>query len=141
MQHPANSQLLERLCQATDRLRSSAELPELVMEMERLGITHCHTYLADGSTCYYGPGFFRLEGPAKWSWSPVSDVPDAHMLAHALELHHAGRTDRDMFLRQAADAGVEVFTTHVSDRSITFLDSEGHVMVVEPVVAPAARYN
>jgi len=135
------SQWFMNIQEALRRSDQGADLQAFAEELEAIGVTHCHTYLGDGSTCYYGPSFFRIEGPAVWSWTTVAHPASAERLYRALSTFLDGRMDRNTFLHEAAGAGVEVLTFNVTNRTLTFLDKEGSVLAVEPIVPFPARSN
>lgn len=141
MKHQHVPHLLEQIQEVSRRLSRGADLPELATALDALGVSHCHTYLADGSTCYFGPAFYRVEGAAAWRWVTVSETASPGLLKEAIALHLEGVTDQITFLRQAADAGVEVFTLSVTSRTVTYMDRDGSVMAVEPILSREARLN
>lgn len=44
-----------------------------------------------------------------------------------------GQTDYLTFCKQAAEAGVEKWTTHMLELTVTYLDIHGNKLTVEPI--------
>ncbi|MBO0322236.1 DUF1398 family protein [Muricauda sp. CAU 1633] len=48
-------------------------------------------------------------------------------------VHQHGQTDYPTFCKQAAEAGVEKWTTHMVEKTITYWDKKGQKLIVEPI--------
>lgn len=67
---------------------------------------------------------------------PVNEISSAKKLRHAIAIHQQGQTDYPTFCRQAAEAGVEKWITHMLDMTVTYLDQHEHQLVVEAIPTP-----
>lgn len=90
----------------------------------------------DGQTKYYGLNDFKLGGESKYPEMHVNDMSSADSLRHAIAIHQQGQTDYPTFCKQAADAGVEKWTTHMIEMTVTYLDKKGHKLTVELIPMP-----
>ena len=66
----------------------------------------------------------------------VNDISSAEKLKHAISIHQQGQTDYPTFCKQASHAGVEKWTTHMIDMTVTYLDKKENKLTVEPIPKP-----
>ena len=123
----------DQIHEAFGKVKSGADFPQFVQDLKTLGVTHYDNFVSDGSTKYYGAGNFTLDGEHKYPAMHVNEVSSAEKLKHAIAIHQQGQTDYPTFCRQAADAGVEKWTTHMIEMTVTYLDKKGHKLTVEPI--------
>ena len=100
------------------------------------GVTHYDNFVSDGRTKYYGINDFTLDGESKYPKMEVNDISSAERLKHAISIHQQGQTDYPTFCQQASDAGVEKWTTHMIDMTVTYLDKKENKLTVEPIPKP-----
>lgn len=127
---------LVQIHEAFKKVKSGADFPQFVQDLKSIGVTHYDNYVADGRTTYYGANDFKVEGETKYSSMPVNAISSADKLKHAISIHQQGQTDYPTFCLQAADAGVEKWTTHMMEMTVTYLDRQGNKLTVEPIPLP-----
>ena len=124
---------LDQIHQASAKVKSGADFPRFVIDLKSLGITHYENFVIDGHTKYYGWNNFSVEDKAKYEPFNVSDESSAVNLKHAITIHQQGQTDYLTFCRQAAEAGVEKWTTHMIEMTVTYFDKQEKILVSEPI--------
>ncbi|MCB0446681.1 MAG: DUF1398 family protein, partial [Gelidibacter sp.] len=72
-------------------------------------------------------------GESKYPKMEVNDISSAEKLKHAILIHQQGETDYLTFCQQASDAGVEKWTTHMIEMTVTYLDKKKNKLTVEPI--------
>jgi uncharacterized protein YbcV (DUF1398 family) len=127
---------IEHIHQAYSKVKSGADFPQLVQDLKSLGIVRYDNVVADGTTKYYGADNKMVQGDAKYPVLQVSNTGSVDKLKHALSIHQQGQTDYPTFCRHAADAGVEKWTTHMVDMTVTYFDKHGNALIVESIPQP-----
>lgn len=123
---------LEQINNASKKVKSGADFPQFVHDLKQMSVTHYDTYVADGRTTYYG-AHTAVHADPKYVSLPVNTNSSAQKLKHAISIHQQGQTDYPTFCRQAADAGVEKWTTDMLAMTVTYLDQKGNALTVEPI--------
>lgn len=124
---------IEQIHEAFVRVKSGADFPQFVQDLKSLGVTHYDNFVADGNTKYYGKDNFVLQGEVKYPLINVNDESSADKLKYAISIHQQGQTDYPTFCNQAAEAGVEKWTTHTIEMTVTYFDKQGNKLTVEPI--------
>jgi len=127
---------IEQIHNAFSKVRSGADFPQFVQDLKSIGVTHYDNFVSDGRTKYYGANNFLVEGEAKYPEMVVNDAGSSDKLKHAISIHQQGQTDYPTFCLQAAEAGVEKWTTHMIEMTVTYLDKKGNKLTVEPIPEP-----
>lgn len=121
---------------AFGKVKSGADFPQFVQDLKEIGVTHYDNYVADGRTVYYGTNNFTINGEPKYPAMTINVDGSADKLKHSISIHQQGQTDYSTFCNQAADAGVEKWTTHMLNMTVTYLDKQGNKLTVEPIPQP-----
>ena len=126
----------EQIHEASGKVKSGADFPQFVQDLKYIGVSHYDSFVSDGRTKYYGANNFILEEGAKYPAMHVNEISSADKLKHAISIHQQGQTDYPTFCQQAADAGVERWTTNMIEMTVTYLDKAGNKLTVEPIPRP-----
>lgn len=124
---------LDQIHEAHRRVKSGADFPQYVRELKALGVLHYDNYVADGQTEYFGSDNFSLRDKPKYPPIAVNTKSSAEKLRQAISIHQQGHTDYPTFCLQAAEAGVEKWTTHMAHMQVIYLDKNGNTLTVEPI--------
>jgi uncharacterized protein YbcV (DUF1398 family) len=124
---------IEQIQDAHRKVKSGADFLKYVQELKLLGVSHYDCFVANGQTKYYNSNGFEVDGRAKYPALKVNDVSSADKLKLAITIHQQGKTDYPTFCIQAAEAGVEKWTTDVIGMNVIYLDKKGERLVVEPI--------
>lgn len=127
---------IDQIHEAFKKVKSGADFPQFVQDLKSIGVTHYDNYVADGRIKYYGTNDFTVYGETKYPFMTVNDNSSADKLKHSISIHQQGQTDYPTFCKQAADAGVEKWTTHIIEMTVTYLDKQGNKLTVEPIPQP-----
>ncbi len=118
------------------RVKSGADFPQYVQDLNQLGMQYYDYYVADGHHRYVGHDGFTLTSPPANEPLPVAAQGSAAQLTQALTIHQRGQTDYPTFCRQAAEAGVEKWTVDMQHLTYTYYDRQGNVLVAEAIPEP-----
>lgn len=124
---------IDQIHGAFKKVKSGADFPQFVQDLKSIGVTHYDNYVADGRTTYYGTNNFAVDGEPKYPSMTINVNSSADELKHSISIHQEGQTDYPTFCSQAADAGVEKWTTHMIEMTVTYLDKQGTKLTVEPI--------
>lgn len=126
----------DQIHNAFSKVKSGADFPQFVQDLKEIGVTHYDNFVSDGRTKYYGSDDFTLDGNSKYPEMKVNEISSLDSLKHALSIHQQGQTDYPTFCKQAADAGVEKWITHMMEMTVTYLDKKGQKLIIESIPKP-----
>lgn len=124
---------LEQIRTAHAKVQSGADFPAYVQELIQLGIVRYSHYVCDGHTEYEGKDGFHIQSDDRYPTLKVAPQANKTELQHSLKIHQNGETDYLMFCRQAADAGVELWTLDMQAMTCVYYDKARNKMVEEKV--------
>lgn len=127
---------IDQVHRAFSKVKSGADFPRFVEDLKGLGVTHYDNFVSNGSTRYYGSNGFVLDAEPKYPKILVNEKGSSEQLKHVISVHQQGQTDYPTFCVQAADAGVEKWTTHMVEMTVTYWDKKGERLIVEPIPKP-----
>lgn len=127
---------IEQIHKAFEKVKSGADFPQFVQDLKEIGVTHYDNFVSDGRTKYFGKNDFTLDGVSKYTKIEVNDIGSSDNLKHAILIHQQGQTDYPTFCKQAAEAGVEKWTTHMVEMTVTYLDKKGQKLTIEAIPKP-----
>lgn len=82
---------IEQIKTAHARVKSGADFPRYVQELNELGVTHYDIAVADGRATYYGTDDAALAGAAGYAPKRVAEQGSAAKLKQALVRHQQGQ--------------------------------------------------
>ena len=118
------------------QVRSGADFPQYVQNLQAIGLTSYDQYLTDGHAHYVGAAGFSLTSPPTGPRLPLAGPGSAAQLNEALKIHQQGQTDYPTFCRQVVEAGVEKWTVDILNLTCTYYDPQGAALVVEAIPLP-----
>lgn len=127
---------IQQIHEAFGKVISGADFPQFVQDLKAIGVTHYDNFVADGKTKYFGVDNFVLDGEAKYPVITINNESSADKLKHAISIHQQGQTDYPTFCLESAEAGVEKWTTHMIEMTVTYLDKAGNKLTIEPIPQP-----
>ena len=127
---------ISQIHQASDKVKSGADFPQFIQDLKSIGVSQYDNFVSDGKTVYYGANDVTLVGEEKYPKMEIAPVSSAEKLKQAILIHQQGQTDYPTFCRQAADAGVEKWTTDTIGMTVTYLDKKGQKLTIEPIPIP-----
>lgn len=127
---------IDQIRLASGKVKSGADFPQLVQDFKKIGVTHYDNFVADGLTKYYGTNNYLINDGPKYPVMVVNNKSSIEKLKHSISIHQQGQTDYMTFCREATEAGVEKWTTHMINLTVTYFDCQGNIMTVEPIPQP-----
>ncbi|MEZ4803765.1 MAG: DUF1398 family protein [Gelidibacter sp.] len=130
---------LEKIQNAHKKVKSGADFPQYIKDLNAMGVTHYDTFVSDGQSKFYDSSNDSLDGHPKYPKIKVNEVSSAAHLKLALTTHQQGQTDYFTFCKQAAQAGVEKWMTDIKGMTVTYLDKDGNKLLVEQIPNPLKK--
>lgn len=127
---------IEQIHEASRKVKSGADFPQLIQDLESIGVLFYDNFVANGQTKYFGANNFVIQGDSKYSPIKVNEKSSRDKLKHSISIHQKGQTDYLTFCNQAAEAGVEKWRTNIKEMTVTYFDKKGNEMTVEPIPKP-----
>lgn len=117
------------------RLGSAKTLAEYVRALQALGVEYYDSYLVDGHAEYFGQDGYKLASPPVHDLLIVAEIAQREAFLHHLRQHELGRTKYLEMSRGLAEAGVEKWTVHTGNLTMTFYDRMGVPLLVKQIQA------
>lgn len=127
---------IDQINEAFQKVKSGADFPQFIQDLKKMGIRHYDTFVADGNTIFYGEDNFVLHGKPKYAVLEINNESSVEKLKHAIAIHQQGETDYPTFCIQASEAGVEKWTIHMLEMTVTYFDKFKNKLVVEQIPQP-----
>ena len=124
---------LQQIEAAAQNVKTGADFPKFIKELKTLGVTRNDVFVMDGMAIYYGHENYTVESGAVYENLLIAQRASADALKEALKTHQQGQTDYFTFCKQAAEAGVEKWITDINVMTVSYLASDGTVLVVEKI--------
>ena len=120
------------------KVKSGADFPNYVQELIQLGLIKYDNFVTDGHAEYFGKDNFKINSQVKYATKKIAEESSAEQLKHIISIHQQGQTDYLTFCQQAADAGVEKWTTDTEKMLCIYYDLAGNQLLAEPI--PTKKY-
>lgn len=124
---------LQQIELAAQNIKSGADFPNFIKQLKEMGVTRNDVFVINGMSVYYGTGDETVESSALYESLLIAETGDENALKEALKIHQQGQTDYFTFCKQAAEAGVEKWITDINVMTVSYLASDGTVLVVEKI--------
>lgn len=124
---------IDQLKAAHSKVKSGADFPAYIQEINKLGVKEYSTYVSDGHTEYQGENNYRIKTDPRYEARDVAASSDTGKLTHSLKIHQQGQTDYPTFLQNAAAAGVQKWVVNITNMTCTYYDKAGDKILIESI--------
>jgi len=125
---------LQQIQEAHSKTKTGADYPRYVQELKQLGIVTYDFQVESGRNVFFGKdGNSVVNTPANIVHRIVSGNASSEKFKHILEIHQKGQTDFQTFCMQAAEAGVEKWTSDLIKMECIYYDKNGNKMHGETI--------
>lgn len=124
---------VEQIKAAHSKVKSGADFPAYIKEINSLGVTHYEAYVIDGHIDYHGANNYTAKAPAKYSPLTIAETTDIKEFKEELMAHQQGKTDYLTFIRMCAAKGIEKWEVCIDRMTCTYLDKTGNKILVEKI--------
>lgn len=124
---------IEQIKTAHSKVKSGADFPNYVNDLITLGVTSYETFVTDGHTTYHGQSGFTATSDAKYNPLEIAQTSNATDFKNDLKAHQQGKSDYPTFCNQCAQYGIEKWVVNMDDRSCTYYDLKGNLILTENI--------
>jgi uncharacterized protein YbcV (DUF1398 family) len=124
---------VEQITDIHDRLGNSDALGSYLRALRDLGVEKYDSYVTDGHSEYFGADGNRLIGPAFHETFTIADACDKERFLQYMQLVEQGGVGYVEMSKALADHGVEKWTFHMTELTVTYFDKAGNVLLAENV--------
>ena len=124
---------VEQIKVAHSKVKSGADFPSYIKEINSLGVTHYEAYVTDGHTDYHGGNDHITTVPPKYEPIVIADIPQTEKFKAELLAHQQGKTDYLTFIKMCAETGIEKWEICMDKMTCTYYDKAGNEILVEKI--------
>ena len=114
-------------------VKSGADFPQYIQDINKLGVTFYETFVKDGHTDYYGMNDYKTSSVARYDALAISEDIDGESFRSGLKEHQQGKTDYPMFIQMCAKGGIEKWAVCMDTMTCTYYDKAGNKILVEEI--------
>ena len=126
---------IQQIHTAAQKVKSGSDFPQFIQDLKVIGVCSYDQFVLDGHTHYYGSDYLVAD-KAKYPVLEVADHSSEVMLKNAITIHQQGLTDYYTFCLEAAKAGVEKWQTNIVDMTVSNINRQGDIILIEPIPTP-----
>jgi len=124
---------IKQILEAHSKVKSGADFPNYVKDLIALGVTSYETFVTDGHTIYHGESGFNVASDTKYSPLQIAKTSNTPSFKNDLKAHQQGQSDYPTFCSQCAQSGIEKWIVIMNERSCTYYDLSGNVILAEQI--------
>ena len=124
---------VEEIKAAHSKVRSGADFPAYIQEINKLGVTHYESYVEDGQVNYHGANDYTATVPAKYERLNIVDSANSEEFKTDLKAHQQGKTDYLTFIKMCATFGIEKWVVRMDKMTCTYFDKAGNEILEEQI--------
>lgn len=121
--------------EAHSKVKSGADFPKYIQEIERLGVKAFETWVKDSHTIYFGEEDFSTRSEPMYSALAIAKESDKGSFESRLRVHQQGQTDYLTFCKDCAETGIEKWFADLNEMTCTYFDLAGNKILVEKIPA------
>jgi uncharacterized protein YbcV (DUF1398 family) len=115
------------------RFGKQASGAEYLRALHSIGVIKQDSFIADGHSEYYNSEDQGLVGPPTHEGLKIANTTNEKSFNEHLENHTQGRINYLQMTKGLADSGIEKWTFNTVKMTITYIDSQGMAVLVEPI--------
>lgn len=124
---------LEQIKAAHSQVKSGADFPKYIQDIQKLGVTAYEVFVSDGHADYYGKNDFKITSPAKYDTLPLAKISYSEKFTSDLLAHQQGKTDYMTFCQDCANSGIEKWIVNIAEMTCTYYDVTGTNVLTENI--------
>ena len=124
---------LQQIKTAHSKVKSGADFPSYIKEIEALGVTNYETFVADGHTDYFGGDGYKITSAPKYDIIDIAEESNIEQFQSDLKFHQLGNTDYPTFCIDAGKSGVEKWAVSMEKKTCIYYNKAGNELLVEQI--------
>lgn len=125
---------LDQISDIHERLGKQATLAQYLQALKAIGVDKYDSFITDGHSEYYGNGDQKVVSPPVHEKFIIAKTSSREGLLKHLNLHNRGKTNYLEMSKGLADSGIEKWTFDTGKLTITYINIDGHRMLVEAIL-------
>ena len=113
------------------RVKSGADFPKYIQEINSLGVIQYTFLVTDGNTVFTGSNNFIITSEPIYPQLEIAESGDKEKFKSYLKIHQQGQTDFISFCRHCAETGVEKWIVDTAERTCSYFDLTGIQILTE----------
>jgi len=113
------------------RVKSGADFPKYIQEINSLGVIQYTFLVTDGNTVFTGSNNFIITSEPIYPQLEIAESGDKEKFKSYLKIHQQGQTDFITFCRHCAETGVEKWIVDTAERTCSYFDLTGKQILTE----------
>jgi uncharacterized protein YbcV (DUF1398 family) len=123
----------EQIKTAHGKVKSGADFPAFIKEIQELGVTHYEAYVSDGHIDYHGANNYVAKVPEKYQPMNIADTANIEVFKTELSAHQQGKSDYLTFIKMCAETGIAKWEICLDKMTCTYFDKAGNEILVEQI--------
>lgn len=124
---------IEQIKSAHSKVKSGADFPAYIQDINKLGVASYETFVTDGHTDYYGANGYKTSSVANYDTLTIGQVSNIEQFKKDIKAHQQGKTDYPTFCNDCAKSGIEKWTVSLSKMTCTYYDLAGNEVLIEEI--------
>ncbi len=118
---------------AHSKVKSGADFPAYIREIEMLGVTAYETWVTDSHTNYIGTIDYTISSLPVYESLDIAENGNKTLFEHYLKIHQQGETDYSTFCRHCAETGIEKWIVSLEKMTCTYYGKAGNEILKEQI--------
>jgi len=118
---------------AHQQVKSGADFPAYIDQIIDMGVRSFETFVTDSHTRYRGENGYQVDSEPQYNPLPIAQLSDPEAFKAFLKAHQLGNSDYLSFCRQCAQTGIYKWIVSIKDRTCSYYDRQGNVLLVETI--------
>lgn len=124
---------LEQIQAAHSKVKSGADFPTYIQEIQKIGVNYYEVFVSDGHADYFGANNFKITSSAKYEAKSIALDANTEQFITDLKAHQSGKTDYLTFCSDCAKSGIEKWAIIVDRMICTYYDINGNNILEEAI--------
>lgn len=124
---------IEQIRHAHHKVKSGADFPAYIIELQSLGVISYETHVNDGHSDYFGSDSYKATSDAVYALLSVAENADEVRFRADLKAHQQGETDYPTFCNDCACSGIGKWVVDVNKMTCTYYDRNGNQILLEMI--------
>lgn len=126
---------LDQIEFAHSKVKSGADFPAYVHELNSLGVASYEIFVDDGREVYYNDVNDQIISPPKYPIKIINSVVDLERFKSDLKRHQQGESNYFEFIDDCASCGIVKWEMDIRNRICTYFDLQNQKILSERVPA------
>lgn len=124
---------IQEIKSAHQKVKSGADFPAYINELQSLGVSFYKTHVEDGRTAYFDKTNASIQSEGGSNRLTIAPLVDIDSFQKQLKAHQNGQTDYPTFLADCAQFGVAYWKVDLSEKTCAYFGLEDQLLIEENI--------